>query len=176
MTSPRGAEPGSHLSDADLFTLAVPPAGEPEALPGHLSECLACSRALSEWKTAVRDLADEDADVLAQRSEAEWNALEEKTLSALRRNRGRAARTSWRWLAAIAAALLLFALALPLRQRSQRPAPAAAASSAEMSPQDQADDALLRDVARLSRGDEGAGDDWDSLVPDPQAVEKSGKL
>src|SRR5713226_5005943 len=49
LTSPQ------HLTEGDLFTLAVPPAGEPEALPRHLSECSSCSRALSEWKTAERD-------------------------------------------------------------------------------------------------------------------------
>ena len=34
-----------HLTDAELFALAAPPTGEPEALPRHLSQCQACSRA-----------------------------------------------------------------------------------------------------------------------------------
>ncbi len=161
-----------HLTDAELFTLAVPPAGEPEALPGHLSECLKCSRALSEWKTAVRELAQEDADVFSERSEQDWQAREERTLAAIRRSRDSRRRISWRWMATLAAALLLFALVAPLRRGSSRAAAKAApaAASAQMSAQDQADDALLRDVARLSRGDESAGDDWSSLVPDPDGT------
>ncbi|HMF08925.1 MAG TPA: hypothetical protein VKJ00_07290 [Thermoanaerobaculia bacterium] len=167
-----------HLSEAELFGLAVPPAGEPEALPGHLSECLACSRALSEWKAAVRELASEETEAIDRRSDAEWTALENKTITAIRRLRaGR--RASWRWVAAIAAALALFAVALPLRHRGPRSATArASVPSAEMSPQDRADDALLRDVARLSRGDESADEDWSSLVPDPDGNggNKSSKL
>ena len=38
-----------HLTDAELFNLAVPPVGAPEALPRHLSEGWSCSRALHEW-------------------------------------------------------------------------------------------------------------------------------
>src|SRR6516162_5748342 len=60
-----------HLTDAELFTLALPPAGEPEALPGHLLECAACGRALQTWKAAVRDLAREDAGPMGRRSERE---------------------------------------------------------------------------------------------------------
>jgi hypothetical protein len=165
-----GDDHREHLSEAELFGLAVPPAGEPEALPGHLSECLSCSRALLEWKAAVRDLADEGADAIASRCDEEWEALEQKTIAAIRRSRLRRHQISWRWMATVAAALLLFALLLPLRRGATRPAakaPTASAPSGEMSAQDQADDALLRDVARLSRGDESVGDDWGLLVPDP---------
>ncbi len=181
MSRPTGHERRDHLTEAELFTLAVPPAGEPEALPRHLSDCLACSRALSEWKAAVRELAQEDADAISRRSDAEWEALESKTVAAIRRSRMERPRISWRWMATIAAAVLLVALVLPLRRTAPRPAakPAAtSASSGEMSAQDQADDALLRDVASLSRGDDGAGDDWSSLVPDPDGNGggKQGKL
>jgi hypothetical protein len=167
MNRPTDTGRRGHLTEAELFGLAVPPAGEPEALPGHLSECFACSRALSEWKAAVRDLASEETEAIDSRSDAEWTALEDRTIAAIRRSRaGR--RASWRWVATIAAALALFALALPLRHRGPRSATASvSASSSEMSAQDRADDALLRDVARLSRGEESADDDWSSLVPDP---------
>jgi len=167
MNRPTDTGRRGHLSEAELFGLAVPPAGEPEALPGHLSECLACSRALSEWKAAVRELASEETEAIDRRSDAEWTAVEDKTIAAIRRARaGR--RASWRWVATIAAALLLFVLALPLRRVASRPAPTRASTpSSEMSAQDRADDALLRDVARLSRGDESPDDDWISLVPDP---------
>jgi len=37
-----------HLTDAELFALAAPATGEPEALPKHLSTCRTCSRALQE--------------------------------------------------------------------------------------------------------------------------------
>ena len=51
-----------HLTDAELFGLAAPAAGEPEALPPHLSTCQECSRALQEWKASVRALAAEEVD------------------------------------------------------------------------------------------------------------------
>ena len=156
-----------HLTDGELFTLAIPPAGDPEALPRHLSECLACSRALSEWKTAARDLAGEDADAVSRRSPQEWEALEQKTLAAIRRSRIGKRRLSWRWIAMAAASLLLFALALPLA-RSSRPA-TRHAQNVEFTPEDREDDALLRDVARLTRGDEGNGT-WNTLVPEPDGV------
>ena len=69
-----------HLTDAELFTLAVPPVGEPEALPRHLSECFRCSRALQEWKLAVREIADEDTEALDRRTPAEWEGLENATI------------------------------------------------------------------------------------------------
>ena len=156
-----------HLSDGELFALAVPPAGEPEALPRHLSECLTCSRAFSDWKLAVHELGQEDADAMARRPAREWDALEEKTLSAIRSARIGRRLVSWRWMMAIAASILLCALALPLVKRSVRPAPTAAtAVNAELTGQDREDDALLRDVARLTRGDDEAHGLWSSLAPD----------
>jgi hypothetical protein len=159
-----------HLTEGELFTLAVPPAGEPEALPRHLSECLACSRALSEWKTAFRELGGEDADTIGRRSPQEWEKLEERTLAAIRRSHVGQRRLSWRWVATIAAALLLFALALPLVKGRSKPAPVAAAQIAGLSAQDEADDVLLRDVARLTRGDEEIRSIWNSLAPDSDAA------
>jgi hypothetical protein len=156
-----------HLSEGDLFTLAVPPAGVPEALPRHLSECSSCSRAFSEWRTAVRDLAERDTDALSRRTPREWEALEERTLEAIRGARiGRHRRLGW-WAAAAAAAVLLLAVALPLSRTTSRPA-SRPTLAAQFTTQDQEDDLLLRDVARLSRADEGTGGSWSSLAPEPE--------
>lgn len=152
-----------HLTDPQLFGLALPPAGEPEALPEHLSECLICSRALQGWKSAVRELAQEDADAIAKRPAEEWAAAEENTLEALRRARRSARELPVRWAVMIAASLLLIALVLPARKSDRRSA-TRVVQTAELSPQDQADDALLRDVARLSHAEDAGG--WNALVPD----------
>lgn len=155
-----------HLGDAELFTLAIPPVGEPEALPRHLSECLSCSRALQEWKAAVREAADEEMEPLERRGEAEWEGLENRTLEAMRDAGRRRRDAAMRWaVPAAAAALLLAGLLLPARtdrSAGQRPDTTVAA---QLSAQDQRDDALLRDVARLSRGEDGGA--WNRLAPEP---------
>ncbi len=156
----------SHLTDQELFGLALPPAGEPEALPAHLSECLTCSHALQEWKSAVRELGQEDAEAISRRSAEEWNALEEKTLEAIRRARPGRRSLTLRWALAIAASVLLFVFLLPNRRGSEPVKLRPETRIAELSPQDQADDALLRDVARLVRA-EDAGRGWGALVPEP---------
>lgn len=156
--------PEPHLTDAELFSLAVPAAGEPEALPGHLSRCQDCSRALLEWKGALRSLAEEDIAELDRRSPEEWRAAEEATLSAVRRSRRTArGRHPLRWAVGIAAALLVVALAMP-RGGSAPPASGADSPVSELSPADQADDAFLREAEHLARG----GDDSSDL-----AVEES---
>ncbi len=152
-----------HLTDQELFDLALPAAGQPEALPRHLSGCLACSRALQAWKSAVRELAQEDADVIEQRSPREWEALEEKTLEAIRHSRRVRSGRLLRWAMAIAASLLLVALVLPGRRVA---APAFVQAVVELSPQDQADDALLREVARLTQGEDSESG-WSAVVPEP---------
>jgi hypothetical protein len=151
----------THLTDAELFGIALPAAGAPEALPAHLSDCLACSRALTEWKSAVRDLAAED-NAVAHRSPEEWEHAQAKTMAAVRRSRFTERALPLRWAMSAAAVLLLFAIAIPL-QRSVRQR--SAAQSSELSAQDQADDTLLRDVARLSRGDDRSP--WGALAPEP---------
>jgi hypothetical protein len=156
----------SHLTDAELFGLAIPAAGVPEALPGHFSDCLACTRALQEWKTAVRDLAA-DGGAIDGRSAEEWAAAEAKTIDAIRRARFARRPLPWRWGVGVAASLLLVALAIPLRHTPQRARPGVPVAT-DLSAEDQADDALLRDVALLSRGDDGAGA-WSSLLPDSGA-------
>lgn len=164
----------SHLSDPDLFSLAVPPAGEPEALPAHLSDCFTCSRALQEWKTAIADLAKEDAEVIAMRSEQEWNALEEQTIEAVHRTRLHRRAHAWGWALTVAATFLLVILLLPGRTAPEKAVSEPAMSTAELSAQDQADDALLRDVARLARGEDGAGA-WNGLVPEPAPAAGAGE-
>ena len=160
-----------HLTDAELFTLAIPPVGEPEALPRHLSECLACSRALQEWKGAVRETADEEMEPIERRTAAEWEALENRTIEAMR-NAGRKRRlAAMRWaVPAAAAALLLAGLLLPSRRAARSAAPRAEMVAAQLSAQDQRDDALLRDVARLSRGEDGGS--WNGLAPEPATGEE----
>lgn len=152
-----------HLTDQELFDLALPAAGQPEALPRHLSGCLACSRALQTWKSAVRELAQEDADVIEQRSPREWQALEERTLEAIRHSRRMRPRRLLGWAMAIAASLLLVTLLLPGRRV---PAPVSVQAVFELSPQDQADDALLREVARLAQGEDSESG-WSAVVPEP---------
>jgi len=158
----------THLTDAELFTLAVPPVGEPEALPRHLSECFRCSRALQEWKLAVREIADDDMAALDHRTAAEWESLENETIAAMRRAVQKRAPIV-QWAASIAAGLLLGILLLPaIRQTvsggSGRTGAAATAA------QDQKDDALLRDVARLSQGDDSGS--WSTLAPEPGGTEE----
>ncbi len=165
------AKSTTHLTDAELFGLAIPAAGAPEALPSHLSDCLACSRALQEWKSAVRTLAVEDAEEISRRSAEEWTAAEDRTLDAIRRVRVARSGSGIRWTVGIAASLLLFALALPVAR--MRREGGTRTNAAEMSPEDQKDDALLRDVARLSRGEDGGA--WNSLAPEPGAAGNSGE-
>ena len=152
-----------HLTDEELFALAVPPAGEPEALPRHLSGCFRCSRALQDWKSAVRELADEEVAALDRRTPAEWEALENETIEALRRSRRSVRRQTLKWVVSIAACLLVAVLLLPARRSDRRQAARPAAEA--LSAQDQKDDALLRDVARLSRGEDSGS--WSTLAPQP---------
>jgi hypothetical protein len=159
-------DPAVHLTDDALFALALPAAGVPEALPAHLGECLRCTRALADWKNAVRDLAERDENVLDKRTAEEWSAVEDATLAAIRREGppGRGRARTLRWALPVAASLLVFALLVTGREDST-PVPEAD-DTAGLSVQDQADDALLRDVDRLASGDEIPGG-WGALAPDP---------
>lgn len=162
--------PNGHLTDDALFALAVPTAGMPEALPPHLMECAECSRALTEWKSAVRELGDRDEETLAARSAEEWGTAEDATLAAIRRAGapGRGRVRPLRWALPLAASLLIALLLVPGRD-----VPSATTAAADdevevagLSAQDRADDALLRDVERLALGEETANG-WDDLAPDP---------
>jgi len=159
--------PDDHLNDDALFALALPAAGAPEALPAHLLRCPRCARALADWKSAVRDLGEGDQQALDRRSAEDWNAVEEATLAAIRRQGapGRGRAQNLRWALPVAASLLVFGLLV-----SGRPEPArvgdAPDDTAGLSAQDQADDALLRDVDSLASGEDASGD-WGSLAPDP---------
>ena len=148
-----------HLTDAELFGLAAPATGEPEALPAHLSSCQDCSRALQEWKASVRSLAAEEVDEIERRSPGQWQATQEATMAAIRRT-ARPARSGHplRWVAGIAASLVVIALAMPPRHRAPVEVAAAAptpAAQASLSAADQADDDLLREASYLA----GGGDD-----------------
>lgn len=155
----------SHLTDAELFALALPPAGEPEALPAHLSECGVCGRSLQTWKTAVRELAREDAGPIDHRTPAQWSAAEDRTLAAIRGSRRRS-RFPVRWAAGMAAAVLVAVLLLPARGKSpSAPAAVPASEATELSAGDRADDALLRDVNLLAHGD-SAGI-WNAFAAEP---------
>ncbi len=157
----------SHLTDDALFALALPAAGIPEALPAHLLECPRCARALADWKSAVRDLGERDEDVLDRRTAEDWNAVEEATLSAIRGEGapGRGRPQTLRWALPVAATLLVFGLLVSGMQEPPR-VPDALDDTAQLSAQDQADEALLRDVDSMASGDDGSAD-WGSLAPDP---------
>src|SRR5262245_7624744 len=152
-----------HLSDAELFSLAAPASGEPEALPKHLSECQSCSRALQEWQTALRAIGDDEVEEIERRTPQQWREAEAATMSAIRRAAPRTRRNPWRWAVGIAASLAILALAMPWRQA---PAPAATSASAvetasddsALSPADSEDDALLREAADLARGGDDSSD------------------
>ena len=158
----------AHLTDAELFGLALPPAGEPEALPAHLSECGACGRALQIWKTAVRDLAREDAGPIDRRTPAQWQEAEKRTLALIRGAQVRR-HLPVRWAAGLAAAVLVAVLLLP--ERGMRaPAPASptaspASESAELSAGDRADDTLLREVSLLASSDSSGI--WNAFAAEP---------
>jgi hypothetical protein len=163
-------ENDAHLTDSELFALAAPAAGEPEALPAHLSRCRECARALREWKAAMGAVGAGDAGEIARRSDEEWRAKEEATLEAIRRAaRPRRSVRAWRWALAAAASLLVAALVLSGRRpapapaaaaRATPPAAASAAPSSDLSAEDAADDRLLREASYLAGGgdvDSGSG-------------------
>lgn len=160
--------PTKHLTDDALFALAVPTAGVPEALPPHLMACHACSRALTEWKSAVRDLGDRDEEALAGRSPEEWTAAEDATLAALRTAGapGRGRPEHLRWALPVAASLFVVLMLARGREIASTAPVVAEDEVAALSAEDRADDALLRDVERLA-GDEEAEAGWDDLAPDP---------
>ena len=164
-----------HLTDAELFGLALPPAGEPEALPAHLSECGECGRALQAWKAAVRELAAEDAGPMGRRTPSEWASAEARTLAAIRSSRVRRSFPLRRFLG-LAAALLAAVLLLPLRRGPAESPVRPAESAQDLSAADLADDALLRDAAREARGD-SAGI-WNAFAAEPGETARAddGKL
>ena len=153
-----------HLSDAELFSLAAPASGEPEALPRHLSECQTCSRSLQEWQTALRAIGDQEVEEIERRTPQEWREAEAATMSAIRKTAPRERRNPWRWAVGIAASLVILALAMPWRQisvpagSSGSAVQSASAEDAGMSPTDRDDDALLREAADLARGGDDSSD------------------
>ncbi len=161
----------THLTDAELFGLALPPVGQPEALPAHLSECGACGRALQTWKSAVRELAREEAGPIEHRSPAEWKVAEQRTLAAIRRSRV-GSRFPVRWAMGLAAALFVGVLLLPAnRAPVDAPARIPAQETEDLSAADLADDALLRDAA-LRAGDETPGI-WNAFATEPGETQRA---
>jgi hypothetical protein len=155
----------THLTEDELFRLAMPAVGEPEALPSHLLGCAECGRNLQVWKTAVRDLAEEDESALAGRTPEQWRSLEDATLAAIRRS-GAPGTQRWRLVSALAVAASLILAALLVVGRAGNEIPVVSDDAAELSAQDQADDELLREVSILARGEEPGGA-WNSLAPVP---------
>ena len=152
-----------HLSDGDLFLLAFPPAGEPEPLPGHLAACAGCSRRFGQWQRAARQVA-----VRPAASDADFERAVMARVHALAPPRPR--RFS-RFPLAAAAAAAAIAAAVWIGERGAPPtvAPPPDAAEAAMNARDLADDALLRDVARLVAADDDAG--WKRMAPLPAAKE-----
>jgi len=156
---------GRHLTEDELLRLALPGLAEPEAVPPHVLQCGECGRGLEKWKAALRELAAEDEAALARRTADEWRSREVATLAAIRRSGAPGARRRRvAWGLGLAASLLLAALVATVRPWEDG-APDLAEVAA-LSGQDRADDALLRDVAVLARG-EDAGGLWNSLAPVP---------
>lgn len=154
-----------HLTEEDFFRLAVPPAGEPEAIPAHLQGCGKCARNVQVWKTAMRELAEEDEATLGKRTSEEWEAREEETMATVRKSGAPGSqRRRLVWTLGVAASLLLavFLLTRP----GPPPDPAAFEETAELSVEDRADDDLLREISVLARGEE-PGNLWNSLAPVP---------
>jgi anti-sigma factor RsiW len=146
-----------HLDDGDLFLLAFPPSGEPEPLPPHLSDCASCAGRFAEWERAAREIAG--------RPEASAADFERAVMARVRAVPRPAARRARAWRAGLAAAAALAGAFWVGSRTASRPVAAPAASESAMAPGDLADDALLRDVARLVDGEEPAP--WKRMAPLP---------
>ena len=151
--------PADHLSDGDLFLLAFPPAGEPEPLPEHLAACAGCARRLGEWRRAARQVA-----VRPAASDEDFERAVMARVRALPSPRRRRA-SGFPFAAAAAAAAIAAAVWLGGRSAPRTAAPPPEAAGAAMNARDLADDALLRDVARLVAADDDAG--WKTMAPLP---------
>jgi hypothetical protein len=152
-----------HLDPEDFFLLALPPAGEPEALPSHLSVCGLCARQLAEWQNAARALgALEGAP-----SEQFERVVMERVRGSRKPSSHRAVRRIRSVLAV--AACLAGAFYLGTRKAPTPRPPAESVSAAPMTEADRADDELLRDVSRLVSDEDAAP--WKSLAPLPGPAE-----
>jgi hypothetical protein len=155
-----------HLRDEDFFLLVLPPAGAPEALPGHLSGCSRCARQLSEWRAAVERLAPAPAGAPAE--------FEERVMATIRAERtprrttGPRSLGRWAGRISVAAALLAaFWLGTRVSRVPESPLPVRVNV---LSPTDRADDELLKDVSRLVSSENVDREDesgWKSVAPLP---------
>lgn len=150
-----------HLGPEDFFLLVLPPAGEPEPLPFHLSSCRDCARQLGEWQEAARSLADVEDEPPAD--------FERNVMSRVRVSRVPHSHRGLRRLSVglAATACLLMAFWVGMRVGTFAPEPVPPAASA-LDAADRADDALLRDVTRLVSGEEDSP--WKTLAPLPEAA------
>jgi RNA polymerase sigma-70 factor, ECF subfamily len=146
----------------DFFLLVLPPAGDPEALPPHLSGCAPCARQFAQWRAAAEGLAASPEDPPAD--------FERKVMAQIRSKRPpRSRRSARRSIAGLlSAACLLAAFWLGTRIGGQPKHSSQEATIASMSEADRADDELLRDVSRLVSSDDETS--WKSLAPLPSAT------
>ena len=161
MTDRRPRE--EHLRAEDCLFLVLPPAGEPEPLPAHLSACPACARQFAEWRSAAEGLA---AGGENPPLDFETNVMARVRAMAIPRSR----RRQRRWAAGLsAAACLLAAFWLGTRAgtRTGPGSPPVRVTVTSMSESDRADDELLRDVSRLVSSEDETN--WRSLAPLPPA-------
>jgi hypothetical protein len=107
---------------------------------------------------------------MARRSTADWEARAKETMDRVRASGAPGRRGSRQALVGLllAASMLLFALLAPRRPDTAVSAPDTTASS-ELSPADQEDDDLLRDIQRVARGEEL----WNPLPADDTVADES---
>ena len=153
--------PEEHLTEGDLFLLAFPPAGEPGALPPHLAACGRCSRRFAEWERAAREVAG--------RPGASSEGFERAVMDRIRARPTPERRSRRAWAAGLAAAAAVAGAVWVGNRTALRPAAPMPAPASAMGARDLADDALLRDVARLVDGDDAAG--WKTMAPLPEGKE-----
>jgi anti-sigma factor RsiW len=151
-----------HLRPEDFFLLVLPPAGEPEALPAHLSSCAPCARQFAHWRAA--------AEGLSASPEGPPADFERRVMESIRSTTAPRSRVSARrWIAGVSAAACLLAVFWLGARVGRQPQPVLGGTSvASMSEADRADDELLRDVSRLVSSDDETG--WKSLAPLPSAT------
>jgi hypothetical protein len=170
----KSPKPVHHIPLDELYALAAPPVGEPEALPAHLAVCRSCGRAFQTIQKAFADVGRSAELAAAERTPLEWNQAERNIMAKvrglgipMRRPRPRRRRAVWGGLAAASVLLVVWIARTNLGSGGKAVRMAAGSgSAASMSPADQADDKLLRDVARLSEGGEPSPD-WKDLAPLP---------
>ncbi len=156
-----------HLSDADLFDLVSGTGGTP---PAHLTSCERCSRRRDAWREALQGTPGAGEPAVPA-----WLAA--RTMARVREAAAQSGRRGVVRIAALAATAAAVVLAIGLARRRGAPAPstgpalAASGTASGLSPQDRADDALLRDISRDVEGNDEAV--WKDFAPLPKLEERS---